>query len=689
MQNFAPKKIVLAPLPEHLRVKTNVHADAFVSPWFIREQEGVLYFKFGKKIFDVNLNIPVGNGTTLTHETNFRLFELVKQWIHEQHYPRSIRIKKMKLTNAKKRLWGVLRLIDKLFLNAKSLRLHENGFGLVTAGTINSYMNELLQSNSSHESFYAWSETLSAFLLKKIKEDQSYDFEHFVQQNPIFLEPIPSAQVRYFSMCDDSIFRARVWLYHNNFYQRKEGEVWPGHVKTAALVKTLYPNCIMARHMRPLPYELEIQSIYGHSRELPYIPVRQDNSSATALRYNEVRRGFLSQRLLPDSNLKIPDLSLNALENDDHKKLLAQVGSYVTLPHAMTIDLLRKSILFFEEHSECLFNYFSTLISSAAREGVTPYAYFSKNSVGKQSASTSFTAWDLCATSTTTFVPGAAAKSLERMRNLEGALQTYYLLIGCIQYTVGFFTARRQSELLNIKFKHLNNQDNCITTLVMKTGIGETRLTHDIPVIPLISRMLARLELFYRDCGLSSNQIQNSNCFGRFSLKRKPVINKPISKKYNCHLDILCDYFETDVLNGRRYYVRQHQLRRAFAVSFFYLNTRGNLSVLSYYFGHMDFKQIYRYLTTVVGNKEMIDIKAAYLAEETITQGAAAQDLLKQLGPFPTATKLKVIERQRLENYYKSLMRNKDIQVDANFLSIEGREEMLLTITVSENYHGK
>ena len=85
----------------------------------------------------------------------------------------------------------------------------------------------------------------------------------------------------------------------------------------------------------------------------------------------------------------------------------------------------------------------------------------------------------------------------------------------------------------------------------------------------------------------------------------------------------------------------------------------------------------------------MIDIKAAYLADETITQGAAVQDLLKQLGSFPPATKLKVIERQRLENYYKSLMRNKDIQVDAKFISIEGREEMLLTITVSENYHGQ
>ncbi|NMZ38333.1 hypothetical protein [Pseudomonas proteolytica] len=689
MRNVVPRTIVLAPLPEHLRVKTNVHVDGFVSPWFSCEHEGVLYFKFGKKTFDIDLNIPVGNGTLLTEKSNHELLELVKQWIHEQHFPRSIRIRKMKLTNAKKRLWSVLRLIDKLFLNAKTLRLYEYGFGLVTPGTINSYMNEFLKSNSSHESIYSWSQTLSVFMLDKIKEEQLYDFENFVQKNPIFLEPIPGAQMRYFPLDDQEIFRARVWLYHNNFYQIKEGESWPGHIKTAALVKELYPHCIMAGHMRPLPYELEIQSVYGHRRELPYIPVRQDNSSATALRYNEVRRGFMSQRFLSESKLKIPNLSLDTLANNDHTTLLAQVGSYVTLPHTMTIDLLRKSILFYETHSDSILNYFSMLISGAATEGLTPNAYFLKETAANINAPISFTAWDLCASAKKTFTPGAAAQSLERMRNLEGALQTYYLLLGCIQYAVGFFTARRQSELLNIKFKHLNGQDNCITTLVMKTGIGEARLTHDIPVIPLVTHMLSRLERFHQECGLSPEQIKNSNCFGRFSLKRKPGINKPDPKKYNCHLDILCDYFQTDTYNERRYYVRQHQLRRAFAVSFFYLNTRGNLSVLSYYFGHMDFKQIYRYLTTVVGNKEMIDIKSAYLAEETITQGAAVQDLLNKLGVFPPTTVLKVIERQRLESYYKSLIRNEKIKIDTTFLSIEDRDEMLISITVSESQHGK
>lgn len=689
MHNYIPKQVFLAPLPEHLRVKTNVHMGGFISPWFTRENDGILYFKFGKTVFDVDLNIPVGNGTKLTDKANYQLFELVKQWIHEQHYPRSIRTTKMKISAAKKRLWCVLRLIDKLFLNAKSLRLYDSGFGLVTPGTLNSYMDELLSSNSSHESIYSWSQTLSSFLLDKIQEEQPYDFSSFVKNNPIFLEPVSPAQEQYFPMHAEDIFRARVWLYHNNFYQRKEGEGWPGHIKTAALVKILYPDCIMARHIRPLPYELEIQSVDGHRRALPYIPVRQDNLGATALRYNEVRRCLLSQRFLPESALKIPELSLGTLQNDDHKKLLSRIGSYVTLPHAMTIDVLQKSILFFETNSESIFNYFSRLLSGAAKEGITPNAYFLKGAVACHGESISFTAWDLCTTDTTMFIPGAASQSIKRMRNLEGALQTYYLLLGCIQYTVGFFTARRQAELLNIKFKHINSHDNCITTFVMKTGIGENRLTHDFPIIPLISRMLSRLERFHKDCGLSAEYIKDAHCFGRFSLSRKLQINKPDAKKYNCHLDVLCDYFETDVLEGRRYYIRQHQLRRAFAISFFYLNTRGNLSVLSYYFGHMDFKQIYRYLTTIVGNKEMIDVKSAYLAQETITQSLVAVDLLKKLGSFTASTSIKVIERQRLENYYKSLILTEDLKVTPVFLSIEGRDEMLLSITVIEIHNGK
>jgi hypothetical protein len=682
------KEIILAPLPEELRIRVNVHKDGFKSKWFLSENNGILKFKFGKTIFEANLNIPVGDGSLLTDPKNEELFSFIKQWIHEQHYPRRKIMTHTKITAAKKKLWNILRTVDMFFLNAESLKIYRDGLSALTPGAINSYLDNFLKSNSSHESIYSWPEKLSEFLIERIQEPQNYDYDAFVKENPVFSEPVPEMELRRLPMQDDEIFRARVWLYQNGFYRPTEGATWPGTIRMAKIVKLLYPSCIMAQHMRPLPHELEIQSVYGYQRALPAIPVRKENSSATALRYNEFRNGLLSQRNLPHSPLKIPEISLSGLTNDDHEQLLASVGNYVTLPHLLTIKTLQQSVLFFDEHSETILNEISQVICNASKSGVSPAKYFSSQVESVIDAPV-FKSWDLCAQSKASYIPEIIRAAGSKIRNREAALQSYYMLMGCIQYAVGYFTARRQAELLNLKFKHINANRNCLTVSVMKTGTGEHRLALDIPVIPIVIRMLSRLEKFHKDCGLDDRDIQEADCFGRFSAAKKRRITKANVKHYNSQLDIMCDYFETDTVDGRRYYIRQHQLRRAFAIGFYYLNDRGSLSVLSYFYGHMDFKQIYRYLTTTIGNKEMLDIKAAYLAEESLKDTPASRQLLDKMGISSEACSVTIIERDRLESKYRSLLDNKEVEVTPEFLDFNGCDKMLISIKVKQNNHGQ
>ncbi|RMR62254.1 hypothetical protein [Pseudomonas cichorii] len=688
MSNSVSPRIILAPLPEHLRVKHDSYDADFQSPWFKGEDGGVLTFKFDRDNFEVNLNIPLPDGSLLTDKPNKPLYMLVKSWIHEQHYPRSNKLSQMKNRTAKKKLWTVLRSLDKVLLDANTLQVHKHGFGLLTPGTINSYTNEFINSNNAHESIYAWPKTLSNYLIAKISEPRTYVFDDFVRKHPEFLEPVAEREKRCLMMTDDEIFQARVWLYHNGMYKKSEYESWPGHITTSKLVSILYPHCTMAEHMRPVSHELEIQQVYGHMRELPQIPVREEKFGATALRYDDFRRSLSSQKYLPASALRIPDVTLDELNKNDHKSKLALLGTYVTLPHFLTISVLQRSILFYEENSELILNYLADVISSAARLNIEPGAYHTKYLSNEDNSESKFNAWNLYSPAEITRSQNINSHPVSRMRRMEGVLQAYYALLGSIQYTVGFFTARRQSELLKLKFEDVHSNQSYLSTSVMKTGIGENRLTFDLPTIPTVLRMLGRLERFFKDCGLTNETIQKSPCFGRISLGRNPRVVTAGSKRYNTHLDVLCDLIETDIVDGRRYYVRQHQLRRAFAIGFFYLNSRKNLSVLSYYFGHMDFKQIYRYLTTVVGNKEMLDIKAAYLAEETLQAGQASVDLLEKLGSFAPGTALKVQERNRLENYYRSLLKDQDIEVEPTFLSVGGCEEMLISVTVRKQKNG-
>jgi len=75
---------------------------------------------------------------------------------------------------------------------------------------------------------------------------------------------------------------------------------------------------------------------------------------------------------------------------------------------------------------------------------------------------------------------------------------------------------------------------------------------------------------------------------------------------YNRHLDFACDYFESDITaDGERYYVRQHQLRRFFAIMFFYTNSFGELDTLRWMLGHRDIEHVWHYLTECLEPKDL------------------------------------------------------------------------------------
>lgn len=79
-------------------------------------------------------------------------------------------------------------------------------------------------------------------------------------------------------------------------------------------------------------------------------------------------------------------------------------------------------------------------------------------------------------------------------------------------------------------------------------------------------------------------------------------LSKISSVTYNAHLDALCDYVETDLVqydNGeyRRNYVRQHQLRRFFAMAFFWSKGFDGMDALRWMLGHSDMEHLYNYIS--------------------------------------------------------------------------------------------
>ncbi len=101
----------------------------------------------------------------------------------------------------------------------------------------------------------------------------------------------------------------------------------------------------------------------------------------------------------------------------------------------------------------------------------------------------------------------------------------------------------------------------------------------------------------------------------------KLKVKKVNADIYNDHLDAFCDYFETSCVQREsgelyRYYIRQHQLRRFFAMVFFWSKSFDGLDTLRWMLGHTDIEHLYHYVTEAQTGDVLNGVKASYLVDQ-------------------------------------------------------------------------
>lgn len=210
----------------------------------------------------------------------------------------------------------------------------------------------------------------------------------------------------------------------------------------------------------------------------------------------------------------------------------------------------------------------------------------------------------------------------ERIRNNESMFELFTVLQGAIQLLTGAIMARRQNELFSLKISGnliaFNSDGKERTDIdpyseegeksqwslrfkVKKTGVQGKNVTVDRPIPLSIARFVWQLEQFNekaKELGLNAGQLSLFNNLHPKSLK----LYRSNSGSYNDALDALCDYFETSLVqydNGecRRNYIRQHQLRRFFALVFFWSKGYENMEALRWMLAHSDVEHLYHYIT--------------------------------------------------------------------------------------------
>lgn len=225
-------------------------------------------------------------------------------------------------------------------------------------------------------------------------------------------------------------------------------------------------------------------------------------------------------------------------------------------------------------------------------------------------------------------------KRHEKIRANESLFDLFSVLQGAIQVLVGAIMARRQDELIKLK-SHGNLSPNInpfsergvkaeysLIFKVKKTGSKGVNSTIERPIPLSIAKFIWQLEQF----NINASELNLSK--GKLSLfntldSKRCQLSQVISKTYNTHIDDLCDYLETDLVeynNGeyRRNYVRQHQLRRFFAMAFFWSKGFDGMDALRWMLGHSDMEHLYHYISESESGAALNGAKASVIVRGVI-----------------------------------------------------------------------
>jgi hypothetical protein len=156
-------------------------------------------------------------------------------------------------------------------------------------------------------------------------------------------------------------------------------------------------------------------------------------------------------------------------------------------------------------------------------------------------------------------------------------------------------------------------------------------------------------------------------------------------QRCNEYIDRFCDYFEMPLDEmGRRFYLRHHQMRRFFALLFFWGNSQSGLETLRWFLGHTDSEQLYRYITESTPGEVMIGVKLDYVLEQLHRHDSSADGLAKLLSKRLNVDSIDVLDEAELEDHLEDLIRKSTVKVEPEFFTTHSGREYRILIIVSE-----
>ncbi|WP_439669714.1 hypothetical protein [Cupriavidus necator] len=627
----------------------------------------------------IDFNKTLEDGSSLTDTQNSGLLECIKKFLCLQTHPA---LTGAVVNNAKteaSRVMLAVHILDYFLLRSEQFRIAEFGFELVTPDDVIGFIDVLTTNRRPKASIYDPMPYIIGHL-DSVRVD-SVDLESLRESAPYLFVLEEGAEL---VLSREQTTTARAWLKLNDFYVPGHSGAESTEYRLRVARQRLLEFLIGGRVLGELRFVeldlpgLDIAPYQAFTRELTQVPVNNfDDDDRASIEFSSTYVTVLNSMKVARQH-GAPLLSDAALEGVEASTILVkertkQRSRFTTLPFHVANELLGNAITFYLENGEALVETYLALASKGEHPealGVDLPAELRRLGV---------TTWTSSADS--------ASEFFSQLRNGTNLFNMLEVLWGSIAIILGSLTARRLSEIedltaasivedrgayyLALDLRKANVRDHRKRVLRPMPGIAADALK----MLAKVSAKLQQLgyktggrlfEMPYsgwlRETYFGTCQPDLARCFDRFS-----------------------DYFQTGVdEHGRRYYVRAHQLRRNFAMLFFWNGSFGGIEVLRYFLGHSKPSMTYRYITEAISGKVLRRVKAS-VTKDLVKRDDCSVESLSQLVCERyglTLDELHILPEQDVIAYIEDLLESGEADVEPEFFNGPNGEEYRIVYKV-------
>ena len=651
---------------------THIYDQADEMPYWFKSEydDDVTIINFGQKDKVVDWSfVKLDDGFPLTHSKHKPLLNSFKNWLLAVSDPLENGGSVIKTNTVKTGGMKVMTLIDAILLRSAALELSQYHLSHITADFWLSLFKKMSEDGPNNGVYDFTSRTVE--LVKahanSITQEQ---VKAFVNKYPFVIRDIEECDLTLYLTKEDRV-KACCWLYAQGYYY-KSNVIFEGQGNGDVLASLLFEGKI-ASPLLSIPSLPELW-LTEKALSTEYIPFKIESSETSAS--EKTIQLYISMAKLINTNIFKDNAS--SLLTDATKELsvrkinelvvLKPAGRTQTLHPDMVFKLTRQTFEFVLKYQQDILDACLLALSQGASKSMKTHSNKERADIrrGKfipeihQNMSMTerghFMKTKVMSTLNEQTVKAMGIRQVlpfevlepdkyNAIRNNESLFDLYAVLIGSCQYLTGIITARRQDELVSLAssgnlspnlspFEHENIEYNLIFKL-KKSGNGGRLSTNQIierPITISLAKIIWRLETF-NEAAISQGLVKGKT-LGLFNNldARMCHLTKIKVKSFNAHLDSICDYFEIPLVkmsNGelRRQYVRQHQLRRFFALLFFWQKRFQGLEALRWMLGHTDMSHLYHYISSNEAGDILNGVKATVIVQGVLNKDGELEKL--------------------------------------------------------------